>query len=182
MDNEVFYMYKNTMYDTPPIKSYEEYKVDIVGVHTLIYIRKVIPDIIHIIILTIFLCLLIIMNFIYGGIVKLCTNDHIIAIPDEIYYNKEYNILDLDFYNNRENKESVDIKILVGTDVIFEYYDLKQNSYIGSIKVDNILYELPVKATVYYTPHTDTIQYDTITIPITLFPRDYNVNIVNEMF
>jgi hypothetical protein len=149
--NRILYSYKGIIYEELPFNNYLVIKEVIKDNTTIIYISRDINIILHIFII-IFLLLPIIFVYNYINNVNSSEINHIIQIPNEIYYNKENNIIDLDITNSIDNCNVVKISLLDSeNNIIIESLLLNINETLGGIKINKELNSLPISCKIKYS-------------------------------
>lgn len=180
--NRTLYSYKGIIYEELPFNNYLIIKEVIKDGTTIIYVSKDINTILHIIVIVI---LLLPMLFIHNYINSISNKEinHIIQIPNEIYYNKENNTIDLDITNSIDNYNIVKISLLDNEDnIIIESLLLNSNETLGGIKINKELNNLPITCKIKYVIILDNSYIKTIYKDVLLIDSINLKNNINNDF
>lgn len=179
----VIYVYKGINYDTAPIRYYYIDSVIFSNGVKYFTIRKKIPVYIHLFIIIILLTPLIKVNYEYYSKESIQVRKHTLRIPDEMYYDFDTKILDIDITNDGSNFEIISFSIQdSGGKSILDLNGINPGESIGSIPVNYEFKQLPIICKIVYKTSYKGSVFKNIVKDVSIVDRAVADNDINRDF
>lgn len=149
---QVLYKYKSMIFDEIPVRNYYIERKEVVGNITYISIKKVMPNYVHVCIISILLIFLVIINYLAYKANDTQIRSHTIRVPKEMYYDFETKVIDLDICNDDSNFEVINITLRDSYNKeIVRLSGIEPGDSIGGIPIEYTFSKLPITCTLSYS-------------------------------
>ena len=175
------YKYKGIIYDHAPFKKFHVIEIELIDGVEIKVIERRFSFVTHLIIISfIVFCNIFLLNSI---ITSHNTVEHIIRVPEKMYYDSDLRILNLDITNDISNIESVSIKLLdTDGNTIFKLNGIEPNESVGGIYVESEEFNvLPCTCMLEYSYYTDLNVY-TKNLKVSILDSKINYTQYNDLF